>query len=255
MKILASSNVREPSMLRTVGLCLLFHAGLASAAGAVVDYGPPTREHVELRAAMIKHQSLQMLSEVIPVVFRLPRTMTLRARECDTANAWYRPSDGAIEVCYGYVAQLQRQLSERDAWAMLGFTLFHEVAHLLIAELRLPVLGREEDAADRFAATFTLATDAALGATVVSAAAKYFQGQQKRKEPTFWDEHSTPAQRFYDLLCLMRGRSVAEYERHVDGEVLPAPRAAGCAAEYREAHDAWNELLRPYSRVRGGNTF
>ena len=44
-------------------------------------------------------------------------------------------------------------LGEAMAFAMhdAAFTMYHEVGHLLVGELGLPVLGKEEDAVDSWA--------------------------------------------------------------------------------------------------------
>jgi hypothetical protein len=47
----------------------------------------------------------------------------------------------------------QAKAEERDEFILgnVVFVLFHEFGHALVSELELPVLGREEDAVDRFA--------------------------------------------------------------------------------------------------------
>ena len=52
------------------------------------------------------------------------------------------------------------------------FVLLHEMGHVLIAEMKLPVLGREEDAADTFAALAMLKVGTSFSQRVLAAAAK-----------------------------------------------------------------------------------
>ena len=91
--------------------------------------------------------------------FRLPRELTLEVRGCQgRENAWYG-FDRAI-FCYEYVDLIQRHAPKvatpggvQRADAIVGAvidTLFHEAAHGIFDLLQIPVMGREEDAADFF---------------------------------------------------------------------------------------------------------
>lgn len=90
------------------------------------------------------------------------------------------------------------------------FVLYHEVAHLLFHQLDLPILGREEDAADNMA-TWTLLNkrtpesdralaDAAQG-WILSGIA-YDSGGD---ESDYAAGHSLDKQRAYQIVCLMVG--------------------------------------------------
>jgi hypothetical protein len=91
---------------------------------------------------------------------RLPRVLRLKFEGCDgTSNAWYE--DDTITICYEYIDDILQNapkettpagVSRTDA--IIGPTLevvLHEVGHAVFDYLNVPVLGREEDAADQFA--------------------------------------------------------------------------------------------------------
>jgi len=94
------------------------------------------------------------------------------------------------------------------------FTLAHEMGHLLIAELDLPLLGREEDAADQlgFISLFLSAgrqRDADFYAKLLDIA-DYWRLEWQRAKPEHeevyaWASHGLDAQRFYNLACLIYG--------------------------------------------------
>ena len=73
------------------------------------------------------------------------------------------------------------------------FVLLHEMGHVLIAEMKLPVLGREEDAADTFAALAMLKIGTNFSQRVLAAAAKGWflsdrRDQQTGAKPLFYDD-------------------------------------------------------------------
>ena len=91
--------------------------------------------------------------------FRLPRELTLEVKGCDgSVDAYYW--NGKATLCYEYVELIQQHapkvgtpggLMRADAIVgAIADTVLHEVGHAVIDMLDLPVLGREEDAADFF---------------------------------------------------------------------------------------------------------
>jgi Putative metallopeptidase len=87
----------------------------------------------------------------------------------------------------------QRDLIEFVTGNML-FVGFHELGHAVIQELGLPVLGRQEDAADSFAtlALLKLGTNFSLNMLVQAARGWFLMARRDRKEGDalqFYDEH------------------------------------------------------------------
>ena len=62
----------------------------------------------------------------------------------------------------------------------------------------------------------------------------------------FADEHGTPAQRFYNLLCIAYGADPSLFADLVEKQYLPSKRAEGCADEYRQVAAAFNTLIAPH---------
>lgn len=120
----------------------------------------------------------------------------------------------------------ERPLDERD-WVLGNVltVLLHEVGHGLVALWALPVLGREEDAADSFSITYlldTIADDASLGpekieqlddALFVTAGAwlAYAEGNDLADTSLYAVEHSLDMQRFFAHMCLLVGREPDVY--------------------------------------------
>jgi hypothetical protein len=97
--------------------------------------------------------------------FRLPRALLVKVEGCDgDANAFYE--NNVITICYEYIELLRKPCPRKRRPAgvtpidaivgPLFDTSLHEFAHALFELLRLPVLGREEDAADQVSAYIML---------------------------------------------------------------------------------------------------
>jgi hypothetical protein len=104
--------------------------------------------------------------------------------------------------------QKRQQLAEFVVGNML-FALLHETGHALVTEMELPVLGRDEDAADAFAVVMLLKVGSAMSHRVVVEAAKawFLTDLRDKKEgdkPELYDSHGLSEQRAYH--CLLNGR-------------------------------------------------
>ena len=82
------------------------------------------------------------------------------------------------------------------------FVLGHEIGHALISELGIPVVGREEDGADSFAALMAiLSSDAYGGPRAAECCTGWFIQRPARPsrsvEMVYYDEHGMDLQRAY----------------------------------------------------------
>jgi hypothetical protein len=94
--------------------------------------------------------------------FVLPRELRVLHLPCGTDQAFYDRRPPQIRICdellekITHVVHAESSASEEDQLAQIRSTLtwmfLHEVGHAFIHIFDLPVLGREEDAADGFAA-------------------------------------------------------------------------------------------------------
>jgi Putative metallopeptidase len=62
---------------------------------------------------------------------------------------------------------------------------------------------------------------------------------------TFADEHGTPAQRLYSLLCLAYGSDKKLFADIVEKGFLPKERAEICSEEYSQIDFAFRTLIAP----------
>jgi Putative metallopeptidase len=220
---------------------------------------PPNPAHEEIYELMKERRVLERFRDYLSAV-RLPGPLLLKFDGCDgESNAWYEPDDHAVTVCYEYIDEVLRNAPQEttaagvtrdDAIAGPGVEVFlHEIGHALFDMLKVPILGREEDAADQIAAyaLLQLGPDEARR-TVVGVAYMYgheAQGQTPQMKH-FADVHGLPAQRFYNLLCMAYGADPTLFADLVEKKYLPESRADGCADEYKQVSYAVHQLISPH---------
>lgn len=163
------------------------------------------------------------------------------------------------------MAWADEALDQRTSTFVLGnvqFLLVHELAHLVIGELQVPVLGPEENAADYLAATALIRADrrdpqgAARNQAYLLAAADaqrmaWQKGMERDAPVPYWDTHALTIQRFYQIACLLYGADPAAYADLPARIGLPPGRAAGCPAEFERANRAVDWLVATYGRRPG----
>jgi hypothetical protein len=134
------------------------------------------------------------------------------------------------------------------------FALLHEMAHGLIADLGLPVLGREEDAADAFATVAILDMKTEFTHRVLVNAAKSWMIIDRRSreagEPVvFYDAHGLDLQRAYNIICLMVGSDPDAFDDLANEVNMPEDRRGTCQGDWSNASWSWNKALASHLRA------
>jgi hypothetical protein len=199
--------------------------------------------------------------------FRLPLDVTVRVIGCDgVSNAWYRPIDGrpTVTLCYEYLYEVwthlpsmetQGGLTPSDALeGQMLFAIAHEFGHLVFDVYRVPVFGREEDAADGFA-TYVMLQLRKDGPRLIAGAAwsyhafiKDYRGNPEETLPlaAFSSNHGQPEERFYNMQCIAYGSDEMRFSGIVEKGFLPQSRARDCKYEYRVLQFAFQKLIAPH---------
>ncbi|WP_457107787.1 DUF4344 domain-containing metallopeptidase [Methylobacterium sp. P5_C11] len=258
-----------PRVLLTALLLLLVAPVHATPArhgrgGVVVTYVQPTDPaHREIYRRLRRQRVLERLGAVVRLV-RLPGRLTLRVKGCGgEANAWYDPESRAVTMCYelvaGIVALAPREASaagvtqEQAIRGPVAQILVHETGHALFHLLRVPIFGREEDAADQLAALLLLHLAPAQARDLIGGSGYFFVtlGRQEAIDrSSFANVHGLSWQRFYSLVCLAYGSDPRRYPDIVAKGYLPSERAATCGEEYKQVAYAFERLIGPHLRVR-----
>ena len=133
------------------------------------------------------------------------------------------------------------------------FVLAHETGHALISVFQLPVLGREEDAADSLATILALKMASSFAdRVVVNAARGWFLSDQRDKKdgsPTpFYDEHGLDLQRAYTIVCLLVGGRPDKFMALANEVKLPEERQKTCHFDFSNAQWSWEQVLKSHKR-------
>jgi hypothetical protein len=223
-----------------------------------ISYVPPKNSAHEALFQLLKERQVLEKIKGLLSALRLPRALLLKVDGCDgESNAWY--ADDAVTVCYEYLADILRNAPKETTPAgvtrtdaIVGPTLevfLHETGHAVFDYLTVPILGREEDAADQFAAYILLQFAESDARRLIYGVAYSYNidaSQPSTKKNPFADEHGLPAQRFYNVLCMAYGADSKLFAELVDKKYLPSERAEGCADEYDQVIRALNKLIGPY---------
>lgn len=135
----------------------------------------------------------------------------------------------------------------RFVLANAEFSVMHEMGHVLIAEYDLPVLGREEDAADQIGFILLFRLYARLPRDEVDARlldiADYWRLEWQTPKPApdqvlAWDSHPLDEQRYYNIACLLYGSDMTRLDWLPPLTGLPYERAIYCDQEFRQASKA-----------------
>jgi hypothetical protein len=200
--------------------------------------------------------------------FKLPVDVTIKLLGCDgQVNAWYEweKSGPTVNICYEYEENIMRNspmetmadgITREDA--MMGqclFTTAHEMGHALFDIFSIPVLGREEDAADLLATYFLLNLGPQRARGLILGAAYAYNAYIKRYKENpnvlvplvaFSSDHGSPEQRYYNLMCIAYGAYPDLFKDVVETEMLPKTRARTCGYEFKTLRHAIISQLRPH---------
>jgi hypothetical protein len=196
---------------------------------------------------------------VFPVVLLAAATVSSAGAQDDPGSA----------ATFGGAGLATPERSRHDAGApedRLGFVignveylLVHEIAHLIITEKKVPIIGPVENAAD-YLATLALISEEPLDpahqdrgrdfllATAGAFAASWEAGRAVGAEMPYWDEHGLSIQRYHQIACLLYGSDPQGLPGLRRATGMSEARAQGCVAEFARAKQAFEWLLRDYGR-------
>src|SRR5688572_1961192 len=124
-----------------------------------------TPRYVEIDKQVKGEKLLEKAASQLNAALSLPEDITLRTKDCKEINAYYDPNDSSVTMCYElmedfYASFRSSGISEKDAYSQMSdavrFVFLHEIAHAIIDKYNLPIIGNEEDAADRCSAYINL---------------------------------------------------------------------------------------------------
>jgi hypothetical protein len=253
-------------IVTAITLAMLALAGAESTPKAkthqiVIAYDKPENPaHERLRALLMEARVLEQVQEVLSP-FLLPKLLPISFESCEgESEARYLYSEARIKVCYEYVDDIWKDAPTETTAAgvtpidaivgPLADVFFHEFGHALVDLHQIPILGREEYAADTISAMLMLSLGKDEARRLILGAAYWYTDDLETavtlKPTELSSVHGTPHQRFFNLLCLAYGANHQMFGDLVEKGYLPEERAEDCKSEFQQAAHAFNLLISPH---------
>lgn len=207
---------------------------------------------------LLKASETRYLAKSLATAFELPEALKVRGVNGFGGGPFYNPDDNSITLPYEFAATVLEVISQTNPeageteWgqavgAVNSFIFAHEFGHALIHDFTLPVLGREEDAADGIATVLLL--KAPDGPTYAADAAEFWASFSGRQNPPklaeYADNHSFDRQRAYNILCWVGGSDEAILQALAEHEIVPEERLASCPTEWQLLQRSAEQVLKP----------
>jgi hypothetical protein len=198
-----------------------------------------------------------LLSGAYPAMAQPPPPETAHRERSEAGSEQFRArldeAARALENNPRLKSLSQRQRNDLAAFVAgnMLFVLVHELAHALISEMDLYVLGREEDAADAYARMLDVGTEVSADVLVQAATGWFLSDKRNRArgiELSFYGEHGLDRQRAYQIVCLMVGSDRGKFAQAADKAKLPKARQQTCEDDYGVAASSWTTALKPHLR-------
>jgi hypothetical protein len=216
--------------------------------------------YTEIDKQIKQEKLLERAADGLNQALILPHDIYLKSKDCGEVNAFYKPDEQSVTVCYELMEQFFHDFKsngydDKKAYDMMfdatRFVFLHEIGHALIDVYNLPITANEEDAADRCSSFINLEELGDDGVKAVLAAAEAFQIESRASSNhsrNMADEHLLQEQRFYNSLCMLYGSNPDKYQMIVEKNYLPRARAERCPTEYQRTVDSWQSLLAPWRK-------
>jgi hypothetical protein len=178
----------------------------------------------------------QEIFDEVSAQIALPRDVAITFRDCGEPSAFWSSDDKTVTMCYELISLyntsyeqietaeqgfLQQASVEQVLTGTTLFVMLHELGHGLIDLFDLPITGKEEDAADQFAAMTLIGSDedddaledrpsrlALLGAYFFQ---KLSHSPDSLTRQILSNEHALGQQRYYEVMCLVLGSNTEVY--------------------------------------------
>ena len=228
-----------------------------------VIYRPPSKSQQSRIYAFAKTSKiLESASARVMKSLNLSNPPKVLAATCNQVNAFYSPATQTITVCYELLELAFLQISDdfkygRESYdwfegkapskiqianfssGLIDYVFFHEFGHALVHLLKLPILGKEEDAADQASIYLLLkehsSTDMLKGALWFNRGSRIFSSRN--------DTHTWGPQRQVNIACWAFGGNPKQFAPLLRIANVSSERAKQCSYEFHRIESSVQKLL------------
>lgn len=159
-------------------------------------------------------------------------------------------------ICLLVLFGLNAQVAASDPKRLSNFVennvmhvVLHEIAHALIKEFELPILGNEENMADGFATYYITQNMHDDAAQIITARAKSWIYEDSQVKPENYDmkgEHELDIRRAYNVMCALYGADPAQWESDVEWVGFSERDLNDCSDSTPHQTQSWQKILKLY---------
>ena len=221
---------------------------------------PNEARHQPIHEALQERDVLGLVRSILSPL-RLPRQLSIEVKGCD-GNVDTYFGDGVVTLCYEYIELLQAHspkvgtpggVARSDAlFGAIIDTLLHEAGHGVFDLLEIPVLGREEDAADFFSAYIMLQLPPEHASRLFEGVAFMFASEARAAlaKPfginAYAGEHGLAPQRYYNFLCMAYGSDPRPSPRQPSTAACRSGATTAASTNLRCCKRAFDKLIGPH---------
>ncbi|PMG39375.1 hypothetical protein BCU93_11985 [Vibrio breoganii] len=247
------------AMLRKALFALLFVSPICLSQSLVsLEYQKPkgkkaTQVQQLIVESGVNDEFIQLVDNTLP--FEEP--VSLVYGNLASEGPSYDPETHTIYIPYAFVLESQSYFSKhrsddkvnQGAIDTLMHTLLHEAGHALVADNRISILGKEEDAVDNLATIIMLNYLDNGGDAAINAADMFDYESDDGGEYYDFAEyagvHSFNLQRYFATLCLVYGSDPDTYAGLLDEieEDSLEEQQDVCEETYHQLNDNWHQYL------------
>ena len=173
---------------------------------------------------------------------------------------WVTPGFSKTASLHSRIENLTHKQYEAMMDFVMGnamFIMFHESGHMLVDELQIPVLSKEEDAVDAMSTIFLLqAEDNLFNAALIDSTMGWMlmaaDDKKNGSSSVMWGKHGLNEQRAYNILCYMVGKDPDKFGKFAKAIGLPKDRQDSCSGDFGDLSKGWENVLSPHMRSEAG---
>uniref|UniRef100_UPI0030C65A44 DUF4344 domain-containing metallopeptidase n=1 Tax=Vibrio sp. 10N TaxID=3058938 RepID=UPI0030C65A44 len=232
----------------------------ATNAEMTINYQKPqSASEQTAREAIQQSGANELLVELSKTYFPFNHDLTVQYGGED--GPLYDPSNHTVHMPYAFYTDSLNYFTKNDYQNRFGkpaqqgavdtllHTLLHEAGHAYIADQGIPILGKEEDAVDNFAAVIMLNyVEQGADATISAADMFAFESEDRPDYYDFYEyigEHSFDLQRYFSTLCLVYGSDPDSHKNlldEIEKKYLDEQKDK-CIATFEEIDYNWKQVL------------
>ncbi|MGF1749928.1 DUF4344 domain-containing metallopeptidase [Vibrio cionasavignyae] len=248
--------------MKPLMLAGLLSANYAISSNAAINFEfetATTSDDIHAQKVLKESELTTLVSELSDNYFRFEQPLTIIYGSDD--GPLYDPQKHSVLIPYQFYTDSLNYFIKHDYEKKFGkppeqgaidtmlHTLLHEAGHAYVADQRIPILGKEEDAVDNFAAVLMINYVEGGSDAVVSAADMFSFESEERPEyyevSEYIGEHSFDLQRYFSALCLVYGSDPEHYSSLLDEieEDYRDERKDVCLQTFTQVDENWRHVL------------